>query len=61
MAYWFATLKREMRLSERLVDVEQLKARVIDYIEGFYNTRRVHSALGYRSPNAYAKALLERT
>ena len=25
------------------------------YIEGFYNTRRLHSGLGYRSPNAYKR------
>ncbi|EFV91282.1 transposase of ISAar4, IS3 family, IS3 group, orfB, partial [Dietzia cinnamea P4] len=24
---------------------------VISYIEGFYNTRRRHSALGYKRPN----------
>jgi transposase InsO family protein len=26
---------------------------VFDYIEGWYNTRRVHSTLGYKSPAAY--------
>ena len=55
---WFATMKRELRLPQRLVDISEMKATVIDYIEGFYNTRRVHSALGYRSPNAYAKSLV---
>ena len=54
---WFASMKRELKLSERLVDVAEMKARVIDYIECFYNTRRLHSSLGYQSPNAYAKSL----
>jgi hypothetical protein len=26
---------------------------VLDYIEGWYNTRRLHSSLGYLSPNTY--------
>jgi len=30
---------------------------VFDYIEGFYNTRRRHSALGYASPNTYEARL----
>ena len=54
---WFASMKRELRLSQRLVGAGGMKALVTDYIEGFYNTGRVHSALGCQSPNAYAKAL----
>ena len=26
------------------------RAAIFDYIEGFYNTRRLHSSLGYRAP-----------
>ncbi|MFD7835304.1 IS3 family transposase [Streptomyces sp. NPDC059761] len=26
---------------------------IFDYIEGWYNTRRLHSSLGYRSPAEY--------
>ncbi|WP_101613361.1 IS3 family transposase [Amycolatopsis sp. BJA-103] len=26
---------------------------IFEYIEGWYNTRRRHSSLGYLSPNAY--------
>ena len=35
----------------------QLEARlaVFDFIEGFYNPRRIHSALDYRSPVEYEK------
>ena len=29
----------------------QARSDVIRYIEGFYNSRRRHSALGYRRPN----------
>ncbi len=31
---------------------------VIDYIEMFYNSHRLHSYLGYQSPNAYEAAAL---
>ena len=30
-----------------------LQAALFDYIEGWYNTRRLHSSLGYRSPAEY--------
>ena len=29
------------------------RAAIFDYIEGWYNTRRRHSTLGYLSPAAY--------
>ncbi len=30
-----------------------VKATVIDYMEMFYNSHRLHSTLGYLSPNAF--------
>ncbi|MEO6202426.1 MAG: integrase core domain-containing protein [Nitrospirales bacterium] len=32
---------------------ETVKATVIDYMEMFYNSHRLHSTLGYLSPNAF--------
>ena len=32
-------------------------AAIASYIHGFYNPIRLHSALGYLSPNDYAKTL----
>lgn len=32
---------------------ETVKASVIDYIEMFYNSQRLHATLGYRSPNVF--------
>jgi transposase InsO family protein len=48
---FFSALKNER--VHRTVDATKLQARsdVIRYIEGFYNSRRRHSALGYRRPN----------
>ena len=31
---------------------------VFEYIEGFYNTTRIHSHCGYQSPNEYEKSHL---
>ena len=33
---------------------------VFEYIEAFYNTVRIHSHCGYRSPSEYEKQYLER-
>ena len=50
-----ATLKRE--LINRYVWATRADARtaVFEYIEGFYNTRRRHSTLGYYSPIDYER------
>ena len=52
---FFGSLKRE-RTSQRYYETRQeARADVIDYIEMFYNSTRLHSYLGYMSPNAYEK------
>lgn len=48
---FFATFETELlALVGPLTTVREAKARIISFIEGFYNTRRLHSKLGYRSP-----------
>lgn len=56
---FFGSLKRE-RTSQRIYETRQ-EARddVIEYIEMFYNSRRLHSYLGYMSPNEYEKITKE--
>ncbi len=48
---FFATLKVELELTSSSRDsIEETRRRLIDYIEVFYNRRRIHSSLDYLSP-----------
>jgi transposase InsO family protein len=50
---FFATIKRELINDRPWPTRAGLHRAVFDYIEGWYNTRRLHSALGYLSPAEY--------
>ncbi len=52
---FFATLKTECFSTEQPFDHHQARLRVFDYIETFYNPKRLHSALGYKSPVDFEK------
>ncbi len=58
MESFFASLKKEHVHHARFRTREEARAAVFDYIEIFYNRRRLHSALGYRTP-AEARAGME--
>ena len=47
---FFATLECELLDRTTFKDPWAAKAAVFDFIEGFYNTKRIHSGLGYLSP-----------
>jgi transposase InsO family protein len=53
MESFFHSLKTECLNHFRFSRIEEIQARVFQYIEAFYNTRRAHSSLGYLSPMAY--------
>jgi putative transposase len=50
---FFATIKRELIDTRAWPTRDGLRRAVFDYIEGWYNTRRLHSSLGYLSPAEY--------
>ena len=50
MESFWATLKTECFGSKIPETREQARLMIFDYIEGFYNRTRLHSALGYQSP-----------
>jgi putative transposase len=47
---FFATLKTELIQRRRFQTRQEATSAIFAYIEGFYNRRRRHSTLGYRSP-----------
>jgi putative transposase len=47
---FFATLECELIDRSTFNTHDQARRAIVDFIEGFYNTRRRHSALGYHSP-----------
>jgi Integrase core domain len=52
---FFATLECELLDRERFRMPAEARRAVFDYIEGWYNPRRRHSALGYESPVRYER------
>jgi putative transposase len=45
-----STLKCELVHGHRFPTREAARVAIFEYLETFYNTRRLHSALGYKSP-----------
>jgi putative transposase len=41
-------------------DVEQARSETFSYIEGYYNRVRLHSSLGYLSPEEFERAYYQR-
>jgi putative transposase len=54
---FFHSLKVECAHEKRYVSREEARTDVIDYIEMFYNSNRLHSTLGYVSPNDFKKEI----
>lgn len=54
---FFSCLKCELIYLNHYVTRAQAQSSIFAYIETFYNAVRPHSALGWRSPNAFAASL----
>ena len=52
---FFATLECELFDQRRFRSHAEAEMAIFEFIEGFYNTRRIHSALDYRSPVEYER------
>jgi putative transposase len=50
---FFATLKKELVHTRPWPNLARLRTAVFEYIEGYYNRKRLHSTLNYLSPDEY--------
>ena len=53
---FFATLECELLDRKPLRTQTEARMAVFEFIEGWYNPHRRHSAVGYQSPNAFERA-----
>jgi transposase InsO family protein len=57
MESFWSTLKTELVHHEQYATRAQARQSIFEYIEVFYNRQRLHSALGYLSPEAFEASL----
>jgi transposase InsO family protein len=57
MESFWSTLKTELVNHERYATRAQARASIFEYIEVFYNRQRLHSSLGYLSPETFEASL----
>ncbi len=55
---WMKTLKQEEIHAHRYRDLAHLRAHLEEFIDHYYNHCRLHSALGYRTPEEFEQALV---
>jgi putative transposase len=52
---FFKTIKAELIWHDTWETLRQAEMAIFEYINGFYNPRRHHSALGWKSPVAFER------
>jgi putative transposase len=50
---FMGTLKAEMLQNGRFINACDARAEIFAFIDGYYNTQRLHSSLNYRTPNHF--------
>jgi len=58
MESFHASLKKEEVYLRHYIDFNDAKLNLFDYIEGFYNRNRIHSAINFLSPVEYESLIL---
>ena len=53
MERFFWSLKHEWTKFDHFADINQARLSVFQYIETFYNSKRIHQTLGYRTPDEF--------
>lgn len=54
---FFATLKKELIYRNRFKTKEEAKKAIFEYIEVWYNRKRIHSSIGYMTPVQFEESL----
>jgi transposase InsO family protein len=57
MESFWSTLKTELVNHEHYATHDEARGSIFEYIEVFYNRQRLHSSLGYQSPEAFEAGL----
>jgi putative transposase len=57
MESFFGTLKGELVHQQKYATHEQARSSIFEYIEVYYNRNRIHSSLGYKSPEQFEAGL----
>lgn len=57
MESFFSTLKTELIHRQQWLTHVEVNLALFDYLESFYNRQRLHSALGYQSPDQFEEQL----
>ncbi|MBX7281197.1 IS3 family transposase [Clostridium chauvoei] len=52
---FFLSLKKHFLYGRKFKTRAESKQAIVEYIELFYNAKRLHSTLGYKSPREYRK------
>ena len=52
---FFKMLKTELVYHEKYVAGQEANSSLFEYIEGFFNWKRIHSVLRYKSPEKFEK------
>lgn len=50
MESFHASLKKEEPRMNKYIDLEDAKISIFEYIEGWYDRKRIHSRIGYITP-----------
>lgn len=56
---FFSSLKKDMLYGRKFKTRAEARLTVVEYIELFYNPKRLHSTLGYKSPKEFKKNYYE--
>ncbi|MBP2100491.1 putative transposase [Enterococcus rivorum] len=55
MEFFYKTIKRELINDANFTSINQAQLEIFKYIETYYNTKRLHSALSYQSLKDFEK------